>query len=507
MSRRTLMKEVAEDVIRAFIYVRISKDKVGAGLGVERQEGDCRDLAAMLSRQLGKTVVVVEVYVDNDMSAYSGKPRKDYLRMLADLRAGRAELILAWHTDRLHRSPIELEEYIQVCEPRDIATYCVKAGHLDLTTPAGRLVARNLGAAARYEVEHMSERICSQKMTALNKGEWIGGARPFGYAGPIRDSYGNVLNREEVGVKIIEHEAAMIKDAVQRVISGESLYAICKRWTASGVPTPRGSKRWLPATLKRILVRPRNVGWVEHRGVVLEGVRAGWPPILTEDEYHAVRAILLDNEHRTTYRGSRSLKWLGTNLYRCDVCSDLMRSAGVSSQGSGGEKHAAYRCKHGLHLSVRAAPIDAIVNTYICARLAKHGADLIWVPSGSNAVDLRTKANSLRARIHELEDMLGEGELTRPAFLRQRDKILTKLDTVNSDLASRATSSVLSGVADAPNPAEVFMNPEKTPIERRRAIVDALCTVTILKGKKGRKPAHLAGDYRDRVVIDKKEAA
>ncbi len=182
-----------------------------------------------------------------------------------------------------------------------------------------------------------------------------------------------------------------------------------------------------------------------------------------------------------------------------------MRSAGISSQGAGGENHAAYRCKHGLHLSVRADPIDAIVNTYVCARLAKHGADLIGVPDG-DAVDLHTEANALRARITELEDMLGEGELSRTAFLRQRNKIITKLDGVNADLASRSTGSVLSGVADAPNPAEVFMNPELTPIERKRAIVDALCTVTILKGRKGRKPAHLAGDYRDRVVIKKKDA-
>ncbi|MDQ1621846.1 MAG: hypothetical protein QOH19_264, partial [Actinomycetota bacterium] len=29
----------------AFIYCRISNDKTGAGLGVQRQEEDCRELA------------------------------------------------------------------------------------------------------------------------------------------------------------------------------------------------------------------------------------------------------------------------------------------------------------------------------------------------------------------------------------------------------------------------------------------------------------------------------
>ncbi|AXB41324.1 MULTISPECIES: recombinase family protein [Amycolatopsis] len=484
------------------IYLRISDDREGRELGVERQEQDCRKLAA----SEGDTVV--DIYKDNDIGAStrSKKPRPDYKRLLADAKRGRIQKITSYTSNRLTRRPREHEGQIELAETYGTEFRYVASPSFDLNTAAGRRIARILAANDAGEAEDISERVCREKLQALERGEWIGGARPFGYQGTIRDAYGNVINREEVGIKVIEHEAAMIKDAVQRVISGESLYAICQRWTASGVPTPRGSARWYPATLKRILTRPRNAGLMEHRGVVLENVKAIWPSIITDDEYLAVRSILLDNEHRTSYRGSRSLKWLGTNLYRCDVCSDLMRSAGISSSGSGGEKHAAYRCKHGLHLAVRAAPIDSIVNTYVCARLIKHGANLIEVPDG-DAVDLRTQATSLRTRIRELEDMLGDGELSRAAFLRQRNKIILKLDEVNTDLASRASSSVLSGVADAPNPAEVFMNPELTPIERRRAIVDALCTVTILKGKKGRKPRHLEGDYRDRIHIEKKDAA
>src|SRR5690606_15382009 len=81
-----------------------------------RQREDCEALAA----QLGLTVV--QVYTDNDLSAYSGKPRPDYARMLDAIRHGRYGTVLAWHTDRLHRSPTELEEYIDVCEPRAVQT-------------------------------------------------------------------------------------------------------------------------------------------------------------------------------------------------------------------------------------------------------------------------------------------------------------------------------------------------------------------------------------------------
>ena len=89
------------------MYARISEDREGAGLGVERQlEDQC-----VLFDQLG-------VYADNDLSAFTGKPRPDYLAMLADLDAGRARVVTAWHTDRLHRSPKELETYIDLAERR-----------------------------------------------------------------------------------------------------------------------------------------------------------------------------------------------------------------------------------------------------------------------------------------------------------------------------------------------------------------------------------------------------
>ena len=81
----------------AAIYARISSDQDGRALGVQRQVEDCRKLAA----QLGWAVA--EEYVDNDLSAYSGKQRPAYQRMLADLRDGQRDAVLIYHLDRLTR--------------------------------------------------------------------------------------------------------------------------------------------------------------------------------------------------------------------------------------------------------------------------------------------------------------------------------------------------------------------------------------------------------------------
>lgn len=88
------------------IYTRISNDKEGAGLGVQRQEEDCRELAESLGWKLA------EVYTDNDISAYQRrKARTGYNRMLRGLETGKLSAIIAWHTDRLHRRTAELETF------------------------------------------------------------------------------------------------------------------------------------------------------------------------------------------------------------------------------------------------------------------------------------------------------------------------------------------------------------------------------------------------------------
>src|ERR1044072_7820341 len=168
----------ADSRTRAVIYYRISQDRTGAGLGVDRQREDCEALAERNGWE------VVEVYVDNDVSAYRGKKRKGHQRMLDDLDHGTATAAIVWDTDRLHRSPLELENYINLCEKRGVSTHTVQAGALDLVTPSGRAQARFMGVVARLESEHKGERVARARQQKALKGEWMGGIRPFGWGLP-----------------------------------------------------------------------------------------------------------------------------------------------------------------------------------------------------------------------------------------------------------------------------------------------------------------------------------
>src|SRR3954468_15069106 len=133
---------MAVAAVRAGVYARISSDREGDGLGVARQLDDCERLAER------KGWRVVDRYVDDDVSAYSGRRRRHYGRMLDDLRAGVIDGVVVWHLDRLHRQPKELEEFFDVCKAARVDRLASVTGDVDLADHDGQFLARILGAVA-----------------------------------------------------------------------------------------------------------------------------------------------------------------------------------------------------------------------------------------------------------------------------------------------------------------------------------------------------------------------
>ncbi|MGT2461096.1 recombinase family protein [Sinomonas atrocyanea] len=230
---------------RAAVYVRISDDKAGVGLGVQRQETDCQKLAESLS------IEDVVLFSDNDVSAYSGRRRPGYEAMLEQLAAGGFSAVIAWHGDRLHRSPIELEAYIDIVEKHGVETHLVTGGRVDLGTPTGRMIARTVGNMARYESEHKAERIVRAHRQAAEQGRWRGGLRPFGYL--------------DDGQTPHPEEAALVLRAYKDVLEGTSLSELCRHWNAKGIQTTTG-RAWGTQSLKQLLLRERNYGASVYRG-------------------------------------------------------------------------------------------------------------------------------------------------------------------------------------------------------------------------------------------------
>lgn len=280
---------------RAGVYVRISRDGAGEGLGVRRQEKECRQAA----EELGWSVV--EVYADNDTSAYSRAKRPAYERLLEDIEDGHLDALIAWHPDRLHRRPQELEQFMAVIESSRLDVHTVKSGKADFSSPSGRLHARMLGDIATYESEHKSTRLRSKAAELAQAGKVGGGGRrPYGF--------------EKDRVTVREAEAEHIREAAERVLGGESLTAIVRDWSERSVPTVTGTE-WSTTAMKTVLKAPRVAGLREHKGEVVAD--AVWPEILDRQTWERVRAVLVGPSRRKT---RRSRKYLLTGLASCGLC-------------------------------------------------------------------------------------------------------------------------------------------------------------------------------------------
>jgi site-specific DNA recombinase len=284
---------------RFAIYVRISRDRIGAGLGVDRQVEDCKALVD----QLGGTADLI--LTDNDISAYSGKPRPGYMELLAAMRSGQLDAVAVWHTDRLHRSMIELEEYALISEDHSVATYTVRAGAIDLATPSGRLVARQLGAVARFEVEHASERMKAKKLQHAKAGKYGGGMRPYGY--------------QKDGVTIEPFERDVLFEMAQRIISGESYRAIALDLNARGISTSRGGL-WRALKIQQVVFRKRNFGIREHLGV---DHPAEWPAIYDDEMREKLYAAGAARSELRKHHG-RGRTHLLKGFLRCGICDNWL---------------------------------------------------------------------------------------------------------------------------------------------------------------------------------------
>ncbi len=162
------------------IYLRISDDREGRELGVDRQREHCLELAARHGLD------VYDIYNDNDKGAsrYSKKPRKNYQRLLADAKAGRFTSIVAYTTGRLTRRPREHEDQVDLARDYGIRFLYVKSPSFDLNTAAGRRIAGILAVNDAGEPDDTSERVADAKRKQASEGLYLGGYKAYGYEGP-----------------------------------------------------------------------------------------------------------------------------------------------------------------------------------------------------------------------------------------------------------------------------------------------------------------------------------
>jgi site-specific DNA recombinase len=413
---------------RAAIYTRISEDRLGDRAGVDRQRADCEDLIGRRGWELAG------VYVDNDVSATNGKRRAEYVRLLDDLKAGAFDVIVAWHPDRLHRRPAELESFIELLEATGAGVATVQAGELDLATPSGRLVARMLGAVARHEVEHKSARQRRKHEELARAGRDSGGGdRPYGFERDRRT--------------IREPEAAVIREAAERVLAGESLRGLASDLNRRELRPVRGGP-WRSSTLKQVLTSARVAGLRSYRGDVVAD--AEWPAIIDRESHERLRAVLNDpSRDRRNAAPARSYLLTG-GAARCGLCA----SALVARPRDDGRR--TYVCASPPNfdgcgkIRVLAEPLEELVAETIFAALDSDRLTAAIRAVGDRSDDgaALEKLAEIGRRLDELADLFAGGTITSSEWLTAREKLERRQEQTERRLSTDSRARVFTGIGN-----------------------------------------------------------
>lgn len=441
---------------RAGIYARISSDPGETRLGVGRQEKDCRELAQR------KGWEVVDTFVDNDLSAATSKRRPEYQRLLTATETGDIDAVIVWDLDRLHRRPIELEEFFAACDAAGLRHLATVGGDVDLSTGEGVLVARIKGAVAAEEVRKLKARVTRKHAELASSGKLSGGGhRPFGY--------------EADRMTLRPGEAEEIRDAARRVLAGESVRGITQDWRRRGVSTVRGAV-WSPTTVKRLLCSGRISGQREHHGEIVG--EAVWPGIIPAAETTRLRAMLMNGDRSP---GGAARSYLLSGLIYCGDCGRRMSTRPTAK---GRHRYLCVRDRGGCgHRGIDAAGTEDLVVEAIMIRLDTPALSAAVAESTQQQDDDGGELVELEGRLDQLAEMFASGEIGRREWLKARASLEDRLQAARARLTRQSRTDALTGMEGGVL-REAW---GQMTFDRRRAVIAAvLDRVTVGPAVKGR---------------------
>jgi DNA invertase Pin-like site-specific DNA recombinase len=322
--RRPARRDISDLTdLRAGMYCRVSQDRDGTEKSTEDQEAEGRRWA---ERQ---HVLLAEVYRDNDRSAsrFATRQREDFTRMMADLAAGKLDVLWFWE---LSRSQRRLDVFAKLRDlSRDMGVlWVIRDRVYDPGNYADMMTLGMLSVIGENESEMTSQRVLRGKASSAASGRPLGRV-PYGYR-RVYHPETRQLVRQEPDIfdgddkAVQDSPAGVVREIFDRIAAGDPVRRIVVDLNDRGIPSSTGG-RWTHTVVLSTAKRRTYIGQQVHQGKVLEAVKAVWPPLIEPETFWAVQRVLSDPARRTS-RPARA-RHLLSNQIRCAECGGRMRVA------------------------------------------------------------------------------------------------------------------------------------------------------------------------------------
>jgi DNA invertase Pin-like site-specific DNA recombinase len=282
--------------LRCAVYTRKSTEE---GLdqsfnSLHAQRDACE---AYIHSQAGEGWRLLPVRYDDGGYSGGNLNRPAMQRLLADVDAGKVDVIVVYKVDRLTRS---LLDFAKIVERLDVTCvwFVSVTQAFNTTTSMGRLTLNVLLSFAQFEREVTGERIRDKIAASKARGVWMGGNLPLGY--DLRDRCLFVNAAEADNVRHIFSRYLELKSGVQLMKELRTDAIASKRWVArSG--QERGGAAFSCSALYYLLQNRLYRGEIIHRGVRYKGEHEA---IVSAELFDAVQEALAVNR-RTRRQGPK----------------------------------------------------------------------------------------------------------------------------------------------------------------------------------------------------------
>ncbi len=292
--------------IRAAVYTRKSSEE---GLdqafnSLDAQREACA--AYIVSQRHEGWVAVRETYDDGGFSG-GNMERPGLKRLLADVEAGRVDVIVVYKIDRLTRSLADFARIVDVLDARH-ASFVSITQSFNTTTSMGRLTLNVLLSFAQFEREVTGERIRDKIAQSKARGMWMGGPVPLGYEVRERKLVIDAAEAAKVRHIFTRYAALGSGQALLEELHRDGYRTKVRRHgngrTVGGVPFGRGA-------LFHLLGNRIYLGEITHKGASHAGEH---PAIVTPDLWDQVQATIACNRAEPQRRTRRTEPSLLTGI-------------------------------------------------------------------------------------------------------------------------------------------------------------------------------------------------
>jgi DNA invertase Pin-like site-specific DNA recombinase len=194
---------------RCAVYTRKSTDE-GLDMDFNSLDAQRESCGAYISSQKADGWLLVADRYDDGGFSGGTMERPALKRLLADVKAGKIDVIVVYKIDRLSRSMLDFLNLIELFE-RHGATFVSVTQSFNTKDAMGRMALNILITFAQFERELIGERIRDKVAASRKKGIWMGGWTPLGYE--VRDRKLTIHEADAERVRAIFRRFAQLKSA------------------------------------------------------------------------------------------------------------------------------------------------------------------------------------------------------------------------------------------------------------------------------------------------------